>query len=186
MPRADLPPSVPIGPRLRAARLAKGLTLEQVAQRSGLDKSFISRLERNATAASVASLLKVCAALDIQPGSLFDPPSTNLVRSGEAPSAHFGGWGVRDFILSRGLRGELMLLRTEIEPGGHGGKEPYSFPSDTDVVTVLEGSLEFTIGETRYTLYPGDSLTFSGKEPHTWRNPGKSRAVVLWVLSPAP
>jgi transcriptional regulator with XRE-family HTH domain len=179
-------PPVPIGQRLRATRLSKGLTLEQVAERSGLDKSFISRLERDATAASVASLLKVCGALGIQPGSLFDPPRTNLVRAAEAPGANFGGQGVRDFILSRGLNGEVMLLRTEIEPGGHGGKEPYSFPTNTDIVTVLEGVLEFTVGETRYTLHPGDSLTFSGQEPHTWRNPGKSRAVVLWVLSPAP
>lgn len=180
------PPAVPIGQRLRATRLAKGFTLEQVAKRSGLDKSFISRLERDATAASVASLLKVCAALGIQPGSLFDLPKTNLVRAQEAPSANFGGQGVRDFILSRGLSGEIMLLRTEIEPGGHGGKELYIFPANTDIVTVLEGSLEFTVGETRYTLHPGDSLTFSGQEPHTWRNLGKSRAVVLWVLSPAP
>ncbi|MER3555842.1 MAG: XRE family transcriptional regulator [Meiothermus sp.] len=180
------PPSLPIGPRLRAIRLAKGFTLEQIARRSGLDKSFISRLERDATAASVASLLKVCGALCIQPGSLFDPPRTNLVRATEAPIANFGGQGVRDFILSRGLRGEIMVLRTEIEPGGHGGKELYIFPADTDFVTVLEGSLEFTVGDIRYTLHPGDSLTFSGQEPHTWRNLGKGQAVVLWVLSPAP
>lgn len=187
MARASSPPhSFPIGQRLRATRLAKGFTLEQVAKRSGLDKSFISRLERDATAASVASLLKVCGALGIQPGSLFDPPKTNLVRAEEAPSANFGGQGVQDFILSRGLRGEIMVLRTEIEPGGHGGKELYIFPADTDFVTVLEGSLEFTVGEARYTLHPGDSLTFCGQEPHTWRNLGESRAVVLWVLSPAP
>lgn len=179
-------PSVPIGQRLRATRLAKGLTLEQVAERSGLDKSFISRLERDATAASVASLLRVCRALGIQPGSLFDPPRTNLVRAKDAPSANFGGEGVQDFILSRGLNGEIMVLRTEIEAGGHGGKELYIFPANTDFITVLEGSLEFTVGETRYTLHPGDSLTFSGQEPHTWRNPGQSRTVVLWVLSPAP
>jgi transcriptional regulator with XRE-family HTH domain len=166
--------------------LAKGFTLEQVAKRSGLDKSFISRLERDAATASVASLLKICGALGIQPGSLFDPPQTNLVRAQEAPRAHFGGQGARDFILSRGLNGEIMVLRTEIEPGGHGGKEPYSFPTNTDFITVLEGSLEFTVGEARYTLCPGDSLTFPGREPHTWRNLGKSRAVVLWVLSPAP
>jgi transcriptional regulator with XRE-family HTH domain len=166
--------------------LAKGFTLEQVAKRSGLDKSFISRLERDATAASVASLLKVCAALGIQPGSLFDPPRTNLVRAKEAPSANFGGQGVQDFILSRGLNGEIMVLRTEIEPGGHGGKELYIFPANTDFVTVLEGSVEFTVSQARYTLHPGDSLTFCGQEPHTWRNSGQDRAVVLWVLSPAP
>ncbi|MCS7069351.1 MAG: cupin domain-containing protein [Meiothermus sp.] len=180
------PPSFPIGQRLRATRLAKGFTLEQVARRSGLDKSFISRLEREATEASVASLLRVCAALGIQPSSLFELPKVNLVRSAEAPCAHFGGEGVRDFILSRGLDGEILVLRTEVEPGGHGGKELYIFPADTDFVTVLEGSLEFTVGEERYVLYPGDSLTFCGQEPHTWRNPGSVRAVVLWVLSPAP
>ncbi|MCL6526583.1 MAG: cupin domain-containing protein [Thermaceae bacterium] len=186
MAHGNAPSSFPIGPRLRATRLAKGFTLEQVAKRSGLDKSFISRLERDAATASVASLLRVCAALGIQPGSLFEPPKTSLVRSEEAPCANFGGQGVRDFILSRGLQGEIMVLRTEIEPGGHGGKELYIFPADTDFVTLLEGSLEFTVGETRYTLQPGDSLTFCGQEPHTWRNLGQGRAVVLWVLSPAP
>ncbi|RIH88810.1 helix-turn-helix domain-containing protein [Calidithermus roseus] len=186
MNRASSPTETGIGARLRHIRKAQGLTLEQLAKRSGLDKSFLSRLEREAAAASVASLLKVCAALGIQPGVLFEAPKTRLVRKDEAVAAHFGGVGVQDHILSRGLDGEVMVLRTEIAPGGHGGEEPYRFPANTDFITVLKGQLTVWVAEEEYRLGPGDSLTFSGRDPHTWRNPGPTPTVVIWVLCPAP
>ncbi|RJF73306.1 cupin domain-containing protein [Deinococcus cavernae] len=175
-----------IGPRLRAARQARGLTLDALVKLTGLDKSFLSRMERDLTQASVASLVKVCAALGIKPGALFDPPTTTLVRAGGAARVNFGGVNVEERLLSQGLNGEMMILNSVIHPGGHGGEELYTLNADVTFVTVLEGVLEFMIEDAHYFLNPGDSLTMSSRIPHNWRNPGSVPTRVLWVTSPHP
>ncbi len=176
----------PIGPRLRAARKARGLTLDGLVKLTGLDKSYLSRLERDLTSASVATLVRVCDALGIRPGTLFDPPKANLVRAADAALVNFGGVGVEERLLSQGLSGEVMVLESVIHPGGHGGDELYTLEADLTFVTVLEGELEFVIEDAHYFLNPGDSMTTSSRIPHNWRNPGRTPARVIWVTSPHP
>ena len=179
--------SVPsIGPRLRAARKARGLTLDALVKLTGLDKSFLSRLERDLTSASVATLVRVCEALGIRPGTLFDPPTANLVRAADAPLVNFGGVGVEERLLSQGLGGEVMVLESVIYPGGHGGDELYTLEADLSFVTVLEGQLEFILEDAHYFLGVGDSMTASSRIPHNWRNPGRTPTRVIWVTSPHP
>ncbi len=175
---------VHIGARLRAARKQKRLTLEQVVRQTGLDKSFLSRLERDLSTPSVATLVKVCAALGIRPGELFDPPQTRLTRAADAPAVNFGGVGVQERLLSQGLGGEVMVLRSLIAPGGHGGEELYTLDADVSFVTVLRGRLEVMIEDAHYFLEEGDSITLSSRIPHNWRNPAMVEAEVLWVTSP--
>lgn len=175
-----------IGPRLRAARQARGLTLDALVKLTGLDKSFLSRMERDLAQASVASLVKVCAALDIKPGALFDPPTASLVRASDAVRVNFGGVNVDERLLSQGLNGEVMILHSTIHPGGHGGEELYTLNADVTFVTVLEGVLEFMIEDAHYFLQAGDSLTMSSRIPHNWRNPGTVPTRVIWVTSPHP
>lgn len=176
--------NVRMGARLRSLRKRKRLTLEQLVARTGLDKSFLSRLERDLTSPSVATLVKVCDALGIRPGDLFDPPVTQLTRRDEAPSVNFGGVGVHERLLSQGLNGEIMVLRSVIEPGGHGGEELYTLDADVSFLTVLSGRLEVIVESAHYFLEEGDSFTLSSRIPHTWRNPTGRAVEVLWVTSP--
>lgn len=175
-----------IGPRLRAARQARGLSLDALVKLTGLDKSFLSRLERDLTNASVASLVRVCEALEIRVASLFDPPKASLVRAGAAERVNFGGVNVDERLISQGLNGEIMILHSTIYPGGHGGEELYTLNTDLTFVTVLHGELEFMIEDAHYFLKAGDSLTMNSRVPHNWRNPGAEPARVIWVTSPHP
>jgi DNA-binding XRE family transcriptional regulator len=59
-------PAVRIGARLRAARQARGLTLDKVAAATGVTKGFLSRLERDDVSPSVASLVAVCDVLGVR------------------------------------------------------------------------------------------------------------------------
>ena len=70
------------GPRLREARLRRGLSLSDVAQAAGVTKGFLSLAERAKTQISVPTLLRICDALDIKLGSLFDYPSETVVGVG--------------------------------------------------------------------------------------------------------
>src|SRR4051812_49949635 len=69
LPRPHHPAEALVGPRLRAARQAAGLTLAAVAAQAGLTKGFLSRLERDEVSPSVATLVTVCGIVGISVGS---------------------------------------------------------------------------------------------------------------------
>ncbi|MGQ7295984.1 helix-turn-helix domain-containing protein [Quadrisphaera sp. KR29] len=176
-----------VGARLRAARQAAGLTLAAVAERAGLTKGFLSRLERDEASPSVATLVTVCGVLGVSVGSLFEAPATSLVRADEAPAIHFGGHGVREVLLTPGVQRQVQVVRSTVEPGGGGGEELYALACDTEVVLVLRGQLELQLPGDVVQLRAGDAFTMPGVTPHTWRNPSPTAPCeVLWVLSPAP
>lgn len=180
-------PVVAIGPRIRAARTARGLTLEAVAEGAGLTKSFVSRLERDQVSPSVASLVAVCDVVGLRVGELFEQPTTAVVRHGEGAPINFGGSKVAETLLSPGTQRDVQVIRSHILPGGHGGKDLYSLDCAVEFVYVVTGRLVVTLAEESVALGPGDALTFPGRHPHTWRNASTSEACdVLWVLAPAP
>lgn len=98
---------VAIGSRIRAARQAQRMTIEQVADSTGLTKGFLSRVERDLTSPSVASLVTLCQVLSISIGDLFQVPETHLTRSAEAPRISLGGEGINE---------RLMTARSERRP----------------------------------------------------------------------
>jgi transcriptional regulator with XRE-family HTH domain len=178
---------VQVGAKLRALRQARGLSIEQVAQAVGVNKSFISKLEHDIVAPSVATLLRYCDAVGIRAGTLFDPPPTKLVRRGDGQPIDLGGQHMREFLVSGEGQDQLMALLSEIEPGGGSGDEPYTLRSAADVVHVLEGRLEMIVDGVPYILTPGDTLTFPPTLPHTWRNPSRTtRTRAFWVIVPPP
>lgn len=178
---------VRIGSRLRAARKAHGYTLDQLASASGLTKGFLSRVERDETSPSVASLLTLCEVMSVDVGSLFSAPDVALVRRNAAPAINLGGTGVTEQLMTPRGQSALQLIHSRIDPGGTGGSDLYSINCELEVVYVLKGSIEMVFSDHTQKLSTGDALTFSGGEPHTWHNFSSARgAEVIWVLVPAP
>lgn len=179
---------VQIGARLRAARLAQRMTIEAVADATGLTKGFISRLERDSASPSVASLVAVCEVIGLRVGDLFDPPDTAVVRAGQGRQINFGARDAEERLLTLGTQQQLEVIHCAIEPGGRGGgDELYTLDCDTEFAYVVAGALEVVVEDEKITLRAGDAMTFPGRTPHTWRNASPSEAAeVLWVLSPAP
>ncbi|MGH8893765.1 MAG: helix-turn-helix domain-containing protein [Actinomycetes bacterium] len=185
--KRDATDRVRIGSRLRAARRARSLTLEKVAEATRLNKGFISRLERDEVSPSVASLVRLCDVLGIRIGELFEPPDTTVVRATEGRRINFGGSGVREHLLTPGTQGHLQVIHSTIEPGGSGGKELYSLDCEIEFVYVVRGELLVSLSEESVVLAPGDAFTFPGREPHTWANVRTDEECdVLWALAPAP
>ena len=176
-----------IGERLKSARRARRLTLTDVAEASGLTKGFLSKLERDQTSASVAALVRVCAALGISPGSLFEAPSGGeTVRAGSYPPISFGGQGLTEYLLTPAGERRMQAILSEIAPGGGSGEETYALPADVEFVFVLEGDLQVTVGGEVTVLGAGDAFTFSPRTEHGFRSvrvDGVTR--VLWVFAPA-
>lgn len=178
---------VRVGARLRALRRERALTIEQVAGATGLTKGFISQLERDTTTPSLSSLARICDALGVRMGDVFDAPSPDLVRLIRRDERRAVEWNPNHFLLSPPQESRLQAIESHIPPAGGAGEEAYSFPGDVEFVYVLSGSLELRVGEEPYRLEAGDALTYPLREPHTWSNPSDDEpAVVLWVAVPNP
>lgn len=175
-----------IGLRLRAARLAKNLTLEDVAGAANISTGFVSRLERDQVSPSVSTLVAICNAVGLKVGDLFETPASKVVRADEAVEINFGGEGTREFLLSPGSQSFVEVIHSFIEPGGSAGGELYSLPSEVEVVFVVRGSLELTLGEEAIVLNAGDAASFNGRDPHSWANASSDELCeVIWILAPA-
>lgn len=184
---ASINHGIKLGPKLRHARKERAWSIDQVATATGLTKGFISQVERDLASASVASLIAICDALGIPIGSLFEPSRSELIRANDRPLINFGGEGVTEYLLTPSGEGRIQVIQSEIDPGGGGGGELYSLNADAEFVYVIEGELEVRVQTARYRLGAGDSLTFSPRDPHTWRNPSSlDRSLVVWVMSPSP
>src|SRR5439155_21140158 len=110
------PSNVPvaIGSRIRAARQSQRLTIEQVADATGLTKGFLSRVERDLTSPSVASLVTLCQVLSVSIRELFAAPETRLTRRDDAPRISLGGQGIVERLFTARSERRLQILQATI------------------------------------------------------------------------
>jgi transcriptional regulator with XRE-family HTH domain len=186
----SIPDAVPdgarIGAQLKAARLAARKSMAEVAEQAGLTKGFVSKLERDLANVSVASLIRLCEALDVSVGSLFEASRGEVVRCDARPPINFGGRKMTEYLLTPSGEKRVQAILSDIEPGGGSGDEPYSLPADVEFVFVLAGQLQITVAGEQITLEQGDAFTFPASTQHTFRvAPPAGHAQVLWVFSPA-
>ncbi len=175
---------VQIGAKLRSSRQAQGLTLEQLAAASDLTKGFISRIERDETMPSVPTLVQLCQALSLPIGSLFEEPDVQLVGLADAPRINMGGIGADERLVTPRAEERVQVLRSSVEPRGSGGDELYTVSCDVESLHVVAGEVGVQFADREVTLAPGDTLTFPGRTPHTWRA-GEAGAEIVWILVPA-
>ena len=180
------PEDVRLGQQLKAARLARRMTLAEMAESAGITKGFLSKIERDQASASVASLMRLCDTLEISVGDLFSASTGDVARRGAYQPINFGGAGMVEYLLTpRGER-RLQAVLSDIEPGGGSGDEPYSLPVDVEFVFVVSGRLAVSIRDEEVVLEPGDALTFAPHVPHTFRSAVDDAITqVLWVFAPA-
>ena len=182
LPLETTPGQALIGRRLRALREARRLTVAQLAEAAGVSKGFLSRLERDLTSPSVSTLVTLCQVLGASPGDVLDAPEVTVVRLADAPAVSLGGDGIRERLITpRGSR-DLQILRADIAPRGRGEAELYTVDCRVEAVHVVTGRLELRTTEAVHLLEEGDTVTFPGREPHSWANPDDRPAVVLWTL----
>lgn len=166
--------------------MQRGLSLSQLAARTGLTKGFLSQVERDMTSPSVATLVRLCDVLEVAVGNLVEGTPGPVVRAADRAAISFGGEGVAEFRLTPAGERRLLVLQSDIAPGGGSGDEAYALASDAEFVLVLDGLLDIDVGGAHHRLAGGDALTFDAGAEHRWANPSAVRPTrVLWVLSPA-
>jgi transcriptional regulator with XRE-family HTH domain len=175
-----------LGGRIRSLRENSGRSLREVSVAAGVSESFLSQVERGVASPSVASLRRIAEALGESVGSFFEGPATGgrVVRVRDRRRLVHPRRRWEDVLLTPQESKRLQVILSTIEPGAGSGKEPYAHDSDEECVIVLKGRLEFWVDDERYDLQEGDSIVFESRRPHRNRNPGPSKAEVLWVITP--
>lgn len=185
-----LPPApsiapVRIGARLRASRQAQSMTIAQVARATGLNSGFLSRIERDETSPSVSTLVALCEVLSLPIGSLFEEIETDVVHLADAPRINLGGRGATERLITPRTQSRVQCLRSSLAIGADGGDELYTINCDVEVLHVITGRMTVVFSTREVPLGRGDSLTFNGREPHTWRNTASEITEVVWTIVPA-
>jgi quercetin dioxygenase-like cupin family protein len=179
-----------LGVRLRHARKVAGLTLKQVAEVASCSESLISKLENDAASPSLAMLHRLAQALGSNVSELTSEDWVSdepVLRAGARQVSRFAKGGKAGYIdLERVthpqkgglLQGDIHIIAPGMvsEMIEHAGEE---------MGYVIEGTLELTLGETTYTLNPGDSFHFPSNVAHGYRNVSREIVRILWVNTPA-
>ncbi|MCJ7622291.1 MAG: cupin domain-containing protein [Anaerolineaceae bacterium] len=178
--------SIDVGKRLAQLRTEQNLSQRALARLSEISPNALNLIEQGKTSPTLSTLYKIADGLEVPVTVFFqieDHKTHDVVyiKSSERTRVPFtrGVW--------EGLGGEAFSDRVEpfvltLEVGGNSG--PYHIKHDGhEFVLCLRGTLEYEIRDKKYLLEPGDSLLFSAKMEHRWRNIGKVVVNVLFVLS---
>jgi len=156
-----------LGGRLRGLRTARGWTLEELAERSGLSKAFLSRLEAGSRQPSIAAVLTLARVYDVAMGELFEAPApdeTCIVVRGTQAALHKGD-GILYVPLSRAAKfSNMQPIRLTVSADRR-GEERYHHEGE-EWVYILSGRLRLLLGERQYDLQPGDAAHFDARLPH--------------------
>ncbi len=175
-----------MGARLRSLRKARRLTLREIAGRAGFSESFVSQLERGQTGATIQSLQRISAALEVDVSDLFASGATAGPHVIRRDARHPVAWGTlgRKALLTPKAFEFLEVVAAEFEPGGSTGDASYTHGDSEELFLVLEGRLELELDGESMSLAAGDSVHYRSSTPHRASNPGPDRAEVLYVISP--
>jgi transcriptional regulator with XRE-family HTH domain len=175
-----------LGRRVRESRTSRGLTAGQLAELTGVTRSFVSQIERGEASPSVTTMYRIAHALELSLGDLFDieRPSVGAVLEPR-------DWNVYDYGHDDGVDAILAvdperrheLIWTRFPPGLD--SEPLSHAAEVQIVFVLSGEIDLLIDGGRHHLYERCTITFDGRTPHAWSNPSDEAAEILAFLSPA-
>ncbi len=179
-----------IGEQIRSIRKAKGITINELSRITGFTASFISQFERDITKGSIASIQKIASALDINVSSLFHGfenenqtlQSVSIIRKENRRELTYPDGKSIDYLLT-GMEGNLEVIYSVVEPGGGSG-DPYSHESEQECVVILKGQMEISVDQSTFILNQGDTINFSSRLPHAWRNIGNDSLEVIWIITP--
>ena len=172
-----------IGNKLKELRVLKGLTQEELADRSELSKGFISQLERNLTSPSITTLMDILQCLGTSIGEFFN----------EAPDEQIV-FGKQDYFVKEDTeyKNEIKWIipnaqKNTIEPiyltlQAGGSTCPHTPHEGEEFGYVLQGAVSIHLGNKTYKAKKGESFYYTADKTHFLSS--KNGATLIWVSSP--
>ena len=166
-------------------RVAKGLTQEELADRSELSKGFISQLERDLTSPSIATLVDILQCLGTNLNEFFSDDEEEQVVFGDEDYFEKKDTDLKntiEWIIPNAQRNMMEPIRLTLAPGGatypdlpHEGEE-FGY--------VLQGSVKIHVGNKVYKAKKGESFYFTPHAKHYIEASSSSGARLIWVSTP--
>ena len=181
--------TVTVGPRIRALREAGGLSLRDLATRTGVSAPMLSQVERGETSPTLQTAGRIAAGLELSLSQLLrldEGGAVSIVRSDDVSVTRTRA-GHRTEVLTPALPGQRAeLSRHTLAPGaatGDAGDPPLHEPGAREVAHVERGTVTLSIDGERHDLHAGDTVTFDADLSHHFENPGPDEAVFLAVVA---
>ncbi|MDR3093503.1 MAG: cupin domain-containing protein [Bacteroidales bacterium] len=182
-----------IGEKVKAIRESKSLSALEVAERSGLSKEQIERIENKQDFPSLSPLIKIARVLGVRLGTFLDdqtelgPVITRSTENSTKNSIRFAGDSVSRgnmeyFALSQDKSSRHMEpFFIDITPSKE-AKYDLSSHEGEEFIYVLEGSIEINYGKDTYVLQAGDSIYYDSIIQHNVHAANNSAAKILGVV----
>lgn len=185
MVEIDLRKKLKFGEKVKRFRQDKGLRLTDVAEMTGLSKSFLSQIENNKISPSVETLYRLSTAFERPIGYFFEDSEeeTNfLVKKDRRKKMAIGVDRTHFELLSPNLKNKKMeALVIRMEEGGISGEKTHA---GEEVGLVVKGRIRVCVQGKEHIMEEGDSIYFPSTLPHRIENIGDSEAVLFWVMTP--
>jgi len=169
---------VVIGARVKALRESSGLSLRDLAERSGVSAPMLSQVERGETSPTLTVAARIAAGLDLRLSQLLrldEDGAVTIVRAGERARGGNKRRGHSFEVLTSPQPGQRAeLSRHRLAPGGATGAPddpPMHEPGSRETALVQRGALVLVCDGRRYELQEGDCVTFDSDLPHHFENP---------------
>lgn len=180
-----------LGSNIRQFRLAKKLTMKEVADAVGVTVSLISQIENDKANPSINTLLSISNVLGENIAHFFneysDSANAFVTRHQDLkPTGSTDNGRVQYYLTHKNLT-ELSVLRTVWEPGASTYKTPeHDHPSQSgyEFGYVLRGKLSVDIEGSAYLLEQGDAITFEAEKIHNLTNVNDGVTETIWVVIP--
>ena len=172
-----------IGAKVKELRVQKGLTQEELADRTELSKGFISQLERDLTSPSIATLMDILQALGTDLKDFFnEEPEEQIVFKEsdyfEKLDEEYGN--KTEWIIPNAQKNMMEPILLTLEAGGE--TYPDNPHEGEEFGYVLQGSIAIHLGNKLYRAKKGESFYFTPDKKHYLTS--KTGAIILWVSSP--
>ena len=177
-----------VGPRVKALREAEGMSLRDLAERSGVSAPMLSQVERGETSPTLHVAARIASGLQLRLSQLLrldEGGSVDIVRAGERRAG--GTDGHRYEVLTPPLPGQRAevsrhVLAPHAATGGP-GDPPMHEPGSRETAIVERGDLHLVIDGAEHALAAGDCVTFDADLPHHFENRREEEAVLLAIVS---
>ena len=168
-------------------RKLRELTLEDLAERTGFTKGYLSKVENSEKAPPVSTLLNIAKAMAVSMSELFgesrEPTTLSLVKKSERQQMARNGtsFGYSYETLAhkypnKKMEPYILTIPPEIED------HPLFQHQGEELIFVLQGTLKFWHGENEYLLEEGDSIYFDSGMPHRGFALGSREVKILIVM----
>lgn len=175
-----------IGRRLKTLRMHAGMTLNELAARSGVSRAMIGRVERADSSATAALLGKLCAALGVSLSdvvALAEKPPERLVRLADQPQWRDPESGYRRRHASPpDAASGIEIIVVDLPAGARVSYSPWGRNAFTQQLLMLQGAISVHIDAKTVRLRDGDCLDFDVMRSVTFENEAKQDARYIIIV----